>query len=182
MNVTVLLSGGIDSAACLAFYLAQGHDVSAVHVDYGQLARLGEMRAARAVADHLRVPLEVISICNARRKTGGEIVGRNALLISLALLEVGAASELLAIGVHSGTPYFDCTPRFVEMMNQLTGFQTDGKVQIAAPFVEWTKRQIWDFAKNNRIPLSLTYSCESGGHAPCGDCPSCKDVRRLHAC
>src|SRR4051812_42930731 len=107
MNVTVLLSGGIDSAACAVFYIKLGYKVSALHVDYGQLARLKERGAARAVAEYLRVPLDVVSIRTARKKADGEIIGRNAFLISLALQEVGTSSQLLAIGVHSGTRYCD---------------------------------------------------------------------------
>ena len=37
-EVLVLLSGGIDSAGCLAFYVDMGRPVTAMFVDYGQLA------------------------------------------------------------------------------------------------------------------------------------------------
>jgi 7-cyano-7-deazaguanine synthase len=179
MDVTVLLSGGIDSAACVAFYLASGYRVSTFHVDYGQLTRHNERRAATAIAEWMGVPLEVVTIHNARQKADGEIPGRNAMLISLAVLEAGADTRLLAIGVHSGTPYCDCTPEFIGMMNAMVISQTDGVMQVGAPFVAWTKRQIWDFAVDNRVPISLTYSCERGGDVACGECPSCMDMRRL---
>ena len=181
MNVTVLLSGGIDSAACMAFYMASGHRVSALHVDYGQLARLNERRAAAAVAERMRVPLEILAVQNARRKGDGEVPGRNALLISLAVMETAQETQLLAIGVHSGTPYYDCSVEFIQMMNALVVSQTDGMVQVGAPFLAWTKRQIWDFASNGDVPLWLTYSCERGGEDACGECPSCKDLRQLRA-
>ena len=54
--------------------------------------------------------------------------------------------------------------------------QTDGAVQVGAPFLAWTKRQVWDFATSGDVPLSLTYSCERGGEAACGECPSCQDA------
>jgi 7-cyano-7-deazaguanine synthase in queuosine biosynthesis len=37
--VLVLLSSGIDSAACLDFYIKEKRDVSAIFVDYGQKAK-----------------------------------------------------------------------------------------------------------------------------------------------
>ena len=37
-HATVLMSGGIDSAACAAFLAAQGIKVSALFVDHGQAA------------------------------------------------------------------------------------------------------------------------------------------------
>lgn len=36
----LLLSGGIDSAACLAFYLKQGFRVECFHINFGQAADL----------------------------------------------------------------------------------------------------------------------------------------------
>lgn len=46
MEALVLLSGGIDSAACVAFYRRLGNDVAAVFVDYGQPVREQEERSA----------------------------------------------------------------------------------------------------------------------------------------
>jgi hypothetical protein len=36
MKVLVLLSGGVDSSCCIAFYRGMGYDVRGVFVDYGQ--------------------------------------------------------------------------------------------------------------------------------------------------
>ena len=96
-------------------------------------------------------------------------------------MEATQEAQLLAIGIHSGTPYYDCSAEFIRMMNSLVVSQTDGVVQVGAPFLAWTKRQIWDFATNGDVPLSLTYSCERGGEAACGECPSCRDLRQLRA-
>jgi 7-cyano-7-deazaguanine synthase len=63
--VLVLLSGGIDSAACLDFYLDLGRTPCALFVDYGQLAARAELRAALAVADYYSVP---IVACDAREQ------------------------------------------------------------------------------------------------------------------
>ena len=56
-HVLVLLSGGIDSSACLVFYLTQGFSVSALFVDYGQVSKGREESAASAMCAHYGVPL-----------------------------------------------------------------------------------------------------------------------------
>lgn len=60
MNVLVLLSGGIDSSCCVAFYRQAGHAVTGVFVDYGQPVSQQEERSARAIGRHYTIPLHVI--------------------------------------------------------------------------------------------------------------------------
>jgi 7-cyano-7-deazaguanine synthase in queuosine biosynthesis len=62
----VLLSGGVDSAACIDFYQRQGFAVSGLHVTYGQPAARHEAAAAAAIAHHYRIPLTVIRLLDAR--------------------------------------------------------------------------------------------------------------------
>ena len=54
---TVLLSGGIDSSACLQFLLDRRHDVSALFIDHGQAAAERERPAAGAIAKHFDLHL-----------------------------------------------------------------------------------------------------------------------------
>jgi 7-cyano-7-deazaguanine synthase len=117
----------------------------------------------------------------ARTKQAGLTVGRNAFLLLTALMEFGATAPLIVTGIHKGTPYHDCSEAFVETMQGIFDSYTDGVTRIVAPFVHWTKREIWEFCKTNRVPLKLTYSCEAGGVKPCGHCLSCQDVQLLHA-
>ncbi|NQU38777.1 MAG: 7-cyano-7-deazaguanine synthase [Lentisphaerae bacterium] len=64
----VLLSGGIDSAACLDFYIAREERVRAMFVEYGQLAVTRERNAARRVATHFDIPLYVWATCCSLRR------------------------------------------------------------------------------------------------------------------
>ena len=48
----ILLSGGIDSSACVAFYLQQGFQVECFHLSFGQAASAPEHAAAERVARH----------------------------------------------------------------------------------------------------------------------------------
>lgn len=179
--VLVLLSGGIDSTATLAFYLELGCLPSALFVDYGQDAATRELAAAQRVAAHYRVPLQRIACPGKQRKGGGLILGRNALLLSVGLMELEFTRGIIAIGVHAGTRYFDCSARFVSAASAIFDGYTDGRVKIGAPFLEWSKPDIWAFCRDRGVPLSLTYSCELGREQPCGECDSCKDLEVLSA-
>ncbi len=181
-NVLVLLSGGIDSAACVDFYQSQGSDVSALYVDYGQAAELKERPSAEAVAHHFDIPLQILICHGAHSKEGGEIQGRNAFFAFTGLMEWGKTSGLIVTGIHAGTEYGDCSPRFVELVNSLFEVYSMGQVCFAAPFLEWHKADVWEYSKQRRVPEDLTYSCEIGLTQPCGRCVSCHDLEILNAC
>lgn len=180
-RVTVLLSGGIDSSTCLAYFLSEGFDAEAVFVSYGQIAGTQELRAARSVCRHFCVPLRLIRMVHCTRKGPGLVLGRNAFLVCAAVLEASKAARIVAIGIHAGTRYRDCTPLFVRELQSLFDVCTGGFVQISAPFLKWTKRDIWELAMRLRVPLSATYSCERGRKQPCGKCDSCSDLEILRA-
>ena len=88
---------------------------------------------------------------------------------------------VIAIGIHAGTAYYDCSRSFILKAGRLVEEYTDGAITVAAPFVDWTKREIWDYCSVKEVPVNLTYSCEVGGEQPCGSCLSCKDLEALHA-
>jgi 7-cyano-7-deazaguanine synthase len=177
----VLLSGGIDSATCVAFYLEHGFFVQSIFIDYGQIAAEREARAARILAQHYQVPHYQLTWSGMQRKSAGLVCGRNAFLLFAAMMEVPENATILAIGIHSGTSYPDCTPRFVNKMQALFDMYSDGTMQIGTPFLKWTKQDIWKFATSHGVPLNLTYSCERGLDQPCGKCLSCRDLEALDA-
>jgi 7-cyano-7-deazaguanine synthase len=111
----------------------------------------------------------------------GEIPGRNALLVHLALATAGRDPAVLMLGIHAGTPYRDCTPAFVDAMQASLDFHRDGTLQLAAPFVTWSKSEVYAYARDAAVPLALTYSCEAGTVPPCGACRSCRDRELLDA-
>ena len=108
-------------------------------------------------------------------------MARNLALISSALMEVGLRTNLIALGIHGGTRYFDCSPAFTKLCEQLLEGYTDGRVRMGAPFLTMDKRQIWNYCKQNRVPVHLTWSGEASCAKPCGKCLSCKDKESLLA-
>lgn len=180
-NVLVLLSGGIDSTACLEYYASQNCAVSGLFVDYGQLAAKHENKASLSVSRHYDIPLEKVALSCGRDWKKGYIMGRNAFLLYTALMNFKYQNGLIAIGVHSGTDYWDCSEEFIQQIK--VGFESysDGCISIDAPFLKWNKNEIWEFCIRKKVPLEQTYSCELGKTQPCGQCLSCKDLEALYA-
>ena len=178
-NATVLMSGGIDSTACAHFLHSAGFSVRGLFIDYGQAARSAEARAVQAAAQHLACQVTSVSVLLGREFAAGELTGRNAFLISTALFAGISRPGVLAIGIHAGTPYFDCSEAFFEAIARLVSEQTDGTVTLIAPFLNWTKGDVFNYFTASQLPVSVTYSCESGGEEPCGLCASCRDREAL---
>lgn len=176
---TVLLSGGIDSAACARFMQERSFEVSALFVDYGQLPARREFRAAKAIAAHLDIPLKRVQVTEIVSAGAGELPGRNAFFICSAILATRARPGIVVLGLHGGTPYYDCSEPFLASISQLTAEMTDGSVSVIAPFVKWSKRDIYDYFISRNLPIESTYSCEAGSAGPCGNCLSCRDRRSL---
>lgn len=178
-TATVLMSGGIDSAACAYHLRSQGLIVNGIFVDYGQNAVDREAQAVATLASHLRIKIQKIKVDSSKKYGSGELPGRNAFLIFTALFFRGGRSGLIGLGLHAGTPYYDCSEEFVLNIGKLVAEHTDGKVSVVAPFINWTKRDVYDYFLLSKIPIESTYSCEAGTLPICGSCASCGDRKAL---
>lgn len=179
VKAVVLMSGGIDSAACAYHLVEQGHAVEGLFVDYKHLAREYESRAAKAMARNLAIPLRVMSVNGIEFSNTGEIIGRNAFFLATALFATKGQIELLGIGIHSGSPYYDCSEQFIRGITKLVKEHTDGRVSIIVPFANWSKMDIYKYFLSVGLPIRQTYSCEMGTEPVCGICASCHDRRAL---
>jgi 7-cyano-7-deazaguanine synthase len=178
-SAVILLSGGLDSAACIAFYRAQAFALEAIFFDYGQAALVQERKASRKVAAHFGIKVQEIRLRGLAKKNAGEVRGRNAVFMLTALMEHPIAQGLIATGIHAGPPYYDCTPAFLAGVQVLFDGYTDGRIKAAAPFLRMTKDEVWRYGQTAGLPMEITYSCERGGKQRCGKCASCRDRRKL---
>jgi 7-cyano-7-deazaguanine synthase len=108
-------------------------------------------------------------------------MGRNGLFILAALMDMPAPVGIISLGIHAGTPYYDCSPEFMSKMQAIVDGYTRGRVSLAAPFLSWSKWDIYQYSRGNGLPIKLTYSCELGRIQPCGTCRSCADLEVLYA-
>ncbi len=158
-----LLSGGMDSAACLAAAIADGYETHALSFDYGQRHRT-ELEASRRVAGALgaashrvvRIDLDVIGGSaltaeidvpkgRAEAEIGAESDGvpvtyvpaRNTVFLSIAL---GLAETLGARDIYTGvnavdySGYPDCRPEFLQAFERLAEVATAAGAAGGRPF------------------------------------------------
>ena len=177
----LLLSGGMDSAACLDFLKSNSYRVTCLFINYGQSALRNERAASKKLSKHYKVKLTELNLSEIALKKTGYIQGRNVFLFSVALTKVPFTSGIISSGIHKGTDYTDCTPEFQQKVQEIYDIYTGGRIRVFSPFSEWNKKDIWDYCQQKKVPLNLTYSCERGGKKPCGKCLSCIDLKLYNA-
>jgi 7-cyano-7-deazaguanine synthase len=202
-KAVVLLSGGMDSATCLAMARAAGLDCYALSFDYGQ-RHTAELDAASAVARAfdvsahrvLRMDLGAIggSALTDERidvpETAGDSIpvtyvpARNTVFLSFAL---GWAEVLDADAIYVGvnavdySGYPDCRPEYVAAFQRLADLATKRAIEgesigIVAPLIKMTKGEIVRRGSELGVDFGLTVSCyqaEEDGGA-CGVCDACR--------
>lgn len=202
-KAVVLVSGGLDSATCLAIARAQGYELYAISFDYGQRHR-AELVAAATVANafqakaHKLVTLDMGTIGGSaltdnnlsvpEAPTEGipitYVPARNTVFLALALgwAEVLNADDIF-IGVnavdYSGYP--DCRPEFIRAFEKMANLATkkgveQNSISIHTPLIDLTKAQIIQQGTELGVDYSLTVSCyqaDDQGLA-CGKCDSCR--------
>lgn len=175
----VLCSGGLDSTTIATDLVAENEQVELCFVDYGQPAAAAEHRSVSATAQRLGVGLCILGVEGLAIPRTGEIAARNLMLIVLAIAARPTA-PMVVIGIHSGTGYRDCSPIFVELMQEVLDFHSDGQCRLVAPFLTWSKADVVALAEKLGVPIGLTHSCEVADE-PCGKCQSCLDREVLLA-
>ena len=158
MNAVCLLSGGLDSATCLAVARREGYQCYALSFDYGQRHRV-ELDAAARVAQALgavhvvaRIDLRQIghsaltdNLAVPKGRSTQEmshgipvtyVPARNTIFLSFALAwaEVLEAPDIF-IGVnaldYSGYP--DCRPEYIEAFERMANLATKASVEGRLP-------------------------------------------------
>lgn len=178
----ILASGGIDSTACIKFYKNIHFEVEVLFIDYGQMSRKQEYESLLSIASYYKVKLIKLTVSNSNKKfNGGEVIGRNAFLYFTALMNFSKETGVIATGIHSGTNYYDCSNKFINQLEAVFYDYSKGSISIGVPFINFNKREIWDYCDIQKVPVYLTYSCELGRAQPCGLCDTCKDLEALYA-
>jgi 7-cyano-7-deazaguanine synthase len=191
-KAVILLSGGLDSYTAAAIVKAEGFELFALTVGYGQ-RHARELVAAHAVAEalgvrrHIEIGLDLaafggsaltsdLAVPKDRDLEAGDIPAtyvpaRNTVFLALALAwaEVLGATEIV-IGVnaldYSGYP--DCRPEFLRAFEQLASIATKAggegaRLRIRAPLVQMSKADIIRRGLALGLDYGLTHSCYDPG-------------------
>ena len=182
----VLLSGGMDSAFLAYHEQAEGRLRACVFVDYGQPAATQEIESAFRVAQKLGVRifyfeidgLRLFSMSDEPGKPGPRVIAaRNAALCSVgANVAASLGCEWVLIGCveDDALLYPDCRGDFICAISHAMALACG--VQVAAPFLTTTKRELLERASRAGVDLSESWSCYAPkpGGVPCGTCDSCR--------
>jgi 7-cyano-7-deazaguanine synthase len=159
-RAVVLLSGGLDSATTAAIARAEGYQLFALSVDYGQRHRF-ELEAAALIAKSLGVERHVVASVGLDQFGGSALTddigvpldrdenqisqgipvtyvpARNTVFLSLALgyaEVVGAADLFIGVNAIDYSGYPDCRPEFIAAFEKLANLATKAGVEKTMSF------------------------------------------------
>ncbi len=188
-EAVVLLSGGLDSATCLAIARRDGFIPTCLAVDYGQRHRC-ELDAAKRVAESLDAELRTIRV--DLRAFGGSaltddidvpkgrdeqdisggipvtyVPARNLVFLSLAVAQaevLGAQDLYIGVNQLDYSGYPDCRGEFIDSFRATSNLATkagvEGKpLRINTPLIDLTKAEIVTLGTSLGVDYGLTVSC-----------------------
>lgn len=193
----VLLSGGMDSAVCLAIARTQCQEIIALNVFYGQRHDI-EIKCAKQLAEFYHADYKELDLSHTfmnftsallkasnipisntqiKNEIGATYVpARNSILLSVA---AGYADTIGAKVVYYGAHaedngYPDCSLAYFEAMKSALFHGTHNNIILRAPFITKRKSDIVTVGTTLGVPFEKTYSCYKGEQRPCGECPTCR--------
>jgi 7-cyano-7-deazaguanine synthase len=187
-RAVILLSGGLDSATAAAIARAEGYELYALTVAYGQKHRV-EIEAARRVARsigvvrHIELALDLAGLGGSALTGAGSVpkdrdlaeVGipstyvpaRNTVFLSLALAwaeSIGASDIVIGVNALDYSGYPDCRPAFVEAFERMANLATRAGIEgtrfrVHTPLIALSKGEIIRRGLALGVNYELTHSC-----------------------
>ena len=203
MKAVVVLSGGQDSATCLALAVKKhGADrVAAITFEYGQRHSL-ETKYAKRLAKRFGIVLhKVIKMDFYRHLTSNALMskdapiekrkgascpttvveGRNAFFLLAAAVwakEIGATEIYTGVSEADYSGYPDCRAAFIRSQQKTIRLALEWPVKIVTPFMHMSKADEWALAERLGILDVIeneTLTCYNGiPGTGCRKCPACK--------
>jgi 7-cyano-7-deazaguanine synthase len=202
-KAVVLLSGGLDSATCLAIAQSNGFECYCLSLDYHQ-RHIAELTAAKNIAESLGAKMHKtaqldLSLFGGSALTDNEIAvpeqasdgipvtyvpARNTIMLSLSLAwaeVIGAQDIFIGVNALDYSGYPDCRGEYVKAFQEMANLATKAAVEgqtitIHAPLINMTKAEIIAKGTALNVDYSKTVSCYQANHLgqACGVCDSCR--------
>jgi 7-cyano-7-deazaguanine synthase len=188
VRAVLLLSGGLDSYTAGALVRADGYELYALTIRYGQV-HAREVEAAREVARALGVARHLELDVPLSKIGGSALVGegavpkdrpldaqdipstyvpaRNTVFLSLAMAwaeVVGAEAIVIGVNALDYSGYPDCRPEYLQAFERMARLATkagvEGKpLRVLAPLVQLSKATIIRHGVALGVDYALTHSC-----------------------
>jgi 7-cyano-7-deazaguanine synthase len=187
-KAVILLSGGLDSATCLAVAREKGFLPYALSFNYGQRHGI-ELQAAQQLAASIGVAKHLIMTIDLRLWGGSALTdqalavpafsgpsptvpstyvpARNTIFLSLATAwaeTLGARDLFIGVNARDYSGYPDCRPEFIRAFARCATLGTKAadegwRFRIHAPLQDLSKAEIIKLGVGLGINYALTHSC-----------------------
>lgn len=200
-KAVILLSGGLDSATCLAIAQEQGFEAHCISFLYGQRHSI-ELEKSEELTRKYNCSHKVFEIPEIKgsaltdssiavQKDGVTdgipatyVPARNTIFLSFALSfaeAIGAHDIFIGVNALDYSGYPDCRPEYIEAFQKMADLATKAGVEgqttkIHTPLIDLTKSEIIQKGLSLGVDYSITNSCydpDIFGNA-CGTCDSCR--------
>ena len=200
-KAVILLSGGLDSATCLAIAKEQGFEPYCISFLYGQRHSI-ELEKSEDLARKYGCPHHIIEIPKIEgsaltnpnldvQKSGVTdeipatyVPARNTIFLSFALSyaeAIGAHDIFIGVNALDYSGYPDCRPEYIEAFQKMADLATKAGVEgkttkIHTPLIDLSKADIIKKGLELGVDYGMTNSCydpDIHGRA-CGTCDSCR--------
>ena len=203
-RAVILLSGGLDSATCLALARRQGFECYALSVAYGQ-RHAAEIAAARRIAialgahEHRLAHVELGQFGGSALTDPGIAIpekskandipvtyvpARNTVMLSMALAwaeALGASDIFIGVNAVDYSGYPDCRPEFIAAFQAMANLATKAGIEgrplaIHAPLIDLSKAEIILQGVALGVDYGLTVSCYQADDEgrACDHCDACR--------
>jgi len=188
-GAVVLLSGGLDSAAALAWSAQRYDRLIALSFEY-HLRPFSERLAvfrqlltfpARLVDVSLPFLKEAcdLDLKGFRDLPEGYIPNRNMIFYSIASYHAQVEGCEAIVGGHNagdGEDFRDASRSFFDTLQQLTNLALlSHQVRVELPLIHFSKKQVLEKALQWGVRFQDTWSCYWDGPTPCRRCASCRE-------
>lgn len=193
MKSIILLSGGLDSLACLAMTREKYNCELAITFDYGQKALDKEIEASKKICEFYNVEHKIIKLNFLKEITQTALVSdkevpqdydmkavwvpnRNGLFLNIAgsfADSYGYNYIIIGANKEEGQTFPDNTLEFAKRVEAEFEYSTLIQPKIWIPLIDMDKEEIVKKVIELNAPLENVHSCYLGGEKNCGKCESC---------
>lgn len=202
-SAVVLVSGGMDSAVCLAIAKDMGiSKINALHLNYGQRTEQKELESFNKLLEYYQIENKLIVDVGYFSQIGGSsltdqkievavnqkpgetipssyVPFRNANILGIAVAWaeiIGADSIFIGANQLDSSGYPDCRQEFYDAFQKVIelGTKPETNIRIITPLINLSKKEIVLKGHELGVPFELTWSCYKNSEFACGVCDSCQ--------